>query len=518
MNLGRDDLQARIERHTNLGHIKQNKAFLRQVDLACKSPGITLAQAAGKKSNKCMPDLISLYRFENNDISISQLRSIRREVVLESIPIGSEVIVAHDVSQLDYTRHKSKKDRRLIGDHIGQGYEYALCLAINPTTDGIIGVLHETIINDKGPDDVGQMDYKCEAYLSEFSKEEREKICTNHRHQMAVHVNGLAPKLAGRNAIHVADREFDDVWVLSRCIQTGSNFVIRATGARNVQVPQYDWLPKSALTNKQAGHACQDGWACADLRQVVPAVPLRPYKSLPVDSRNRVTDSASSVRTVDLSIGACKIRLYRDAKRNKKYLKTPAAADVNMVVIRETNPAAGFTALRWVLFTSLPVDSEWEQNRVGHYYELRWKIETYFRLLKSGYHIEAYRQDSAEKIAKLMIVLSLAAMVIINLKNALGLPAGGRLNDQQYRRLKKAIAVIQDPNLDDPSLSLELRLFALILILGGWLGRRTDPIGPGKLMQGAMLLLTAIQTRQFATLLEEAVQNPQAVRNLLGCY
>ncbi|MEW6234635.1 MAG: hypothetical protein AB1656_04550 [Candidatus Omnitrophota bacterium] len=69
-------------------------------------------QAAGQGDHP-WPDLISLYRFADNDrISIRDLRTIRAQMVCDILPPQSDVMVAHDVSVLDFSHQNAKTDRR----------------------------------------------------------------------------------------------------------------------------------------------------------------------------------------------------------------------------------------------------------------------------------------------------------------------------------------------------------------------------------------------------------------------
>ncbi len=61
--------------------------------------------------------------------------------------------------------------------------------------------------------------------------------------------------------------------------------------------------------------------------------------------------------------------------------------------------------------TNLPegVTSE----RIAQWYVWRWKVESYFKLLKSsGQNLEHWQQESAEAIAKRLLVTAMAAVVI----------------------------------------------------------------------------------------------------------
>ena len=514
MSLTRDSLLERLEHYTELGHAKRNAAFVRQVSLACSCPVTSLAQAAGQASNSPMADLMSLYRFVDNDkIPIRQLREIRSKVVLESVSAEEELLIVHDVTQLDYTRQNIKQDRRLIGDHRGQGYEYFPCVAVESGSGRVVGVVHDTVVNKDGPDDRDVMDYHYEPLFADFSRKEKKRLCENHRHQMAVHIQGLSNRLKGRSVIHVADCEFDDIFILDRCVNNQTHFVIRSAASRNVQTPNRAWIPAQALTSKQGGHLVEEGWVCVNLQRLIDHVPMQPYKVLALDSRSRVTDDVSAARFANLSIGTCRLRLYRDAKRNQRYFRPPRPVDVSMVVIRELAiPPSGENSLCWVLLTTLPVETFAQMAHVGRIYELRWKIEDFFRLLKSGYHIEFCRMDSADKIAKLLVALTLASMVVLKLKAAVGLPAAGRLRPADYLRIKNAMSQLNNPEID-----LNLRLFAFVAKRGGWRARKTDPIGPAILMRGILVVLSTFDAlAQYSELLEEARRNPKALENLFA--
>jgi len=507
-----DDLLGTLQQHVNLGHAKRDQAFLRQVAMACSSPGTSAPQAAGKAAEKVpLADAMSLYRFVGNDkASLAELRIARARTVLDGIEPGSDLLVVHDMSLMDYSGHNSKLDRRPIGDHKGMGYEYVACLAVDPQRSAVLGVVHDTVINIDGPDDRDVMDYDYEPLFAGFSPEEKQRLCANHRHQMAVHVNGTAAMLTPWHVIHVADCEFDDVFLLDRCRQNGRDFVIRSSANRNVQVPQYDWVPDSALAGKHGGHPLQPGHVCVDVKRLIEHVPLQPHKVLPVDAFNRVVDKASAKRMATLSIGTFTARLYRRAKRNKKHFRPPNPVDVNFVVIREADPPAGCKALCWVLLTSLPVDTYEQLAYVGHCYELRWSVEAFFRLLKSGYRILYSRLDNAQKIAKNLVIITIAAMTVLHLKRQLGLPSKGRLPDEHYDRVRTALV---EP--DNQDIDLDLRLLAFIAKTGGWLGRRRDPIGPTILMRGMLHLLAVLDTAaRYGPLIEEALKNPEVLRRL----
>ena len=503
-----EEILSKMKRHADLGHSKRTGSLLRQLKILFSSPGTSPTQAAGRAPSP-VAQMASLYRFlDNPSISVAALRKIRAQAVLDTIPPDSEVLIVHDVTLLDYCTHTTKTDRRPIGDGKGLGYEYASCAAVEPVSRRFLGIIHDTLISSNGPDDQKTMKYDYEPLFSHFSESEKARLRVNHRHQMAVHVNGLESQLGERHVIHVGDREFDDIFLLAQCLKNNHDFVIRSTALRNVQIPNAPWIPPEALTRQQGGGAPPEGWVCVNLTRLIHEVPPRPYKTLHLDARGRVTDSRTAHRSATLHIGACRVRLYRRAKRNTRYHKPPNPVELSMVIIRECDPPQGLEPLLWVLFTSLPVDTDEQLGRVGTIYECRWIIEEFHRLLKSGYKIEQMRMDNADKIAKLLILFSVAAMTLGHMKSRLGLPRGGYLDDEQYQRVKKAM---KEP--DNTAIDIELRLFAFIAKLGGWLGRRRDPIGPTVLMRGLLQVLAILDALEhYEAFFKEVIRKRQKLK------
>ncbi|WDE98676.1 transposase [Lentisphaera profundi] len=251
----------------------------------------------------------------------------------------------------------------------------------------------------------------------------------------------------------------------------------------------------------------KDGYVCTKISELIKYIPLSPYKELPLDGRGRVTEQINAKRNAQLHIGSVPISLYRQAKRNHKYIKTPQAVDVNLVVIKELNPPEGEEPLLWILFTNRDVDTLEKMTYIGKIYELRWKIEEFFRLLKTTYKLEQARYNSASKVARYLVLITIAAQMTMKLRSLAGISQSASLDDEEYHKVKEAM---KHPN--DDKIDINLRLFALIARRGGWLGRRRDPIGSTILSRGMMDVLTVLQFQQeHKDLLNELQNNPQNI-------
>ncbi len=198
----------------------------------------------------------------------------------------------------------------------------------------------------------------CQYGFSLFRKciEERQRLLLNHRHQLATHIRYLATQAPDRHLTHVADREFDDVLAMAAAREVGAGFVFRCLGNRNVRLETGEDV---------------------DMASLIASLPMRPYKSLGLDARGHVAYGKNRPKRVaSLSIGACRVFFFRPCTRGeRRNITLEEPLGVHLVVIRELEAPDGEKPLCWLLFTSLPIDTQERQARAAAYYEQRWRIE-----------------------------------------------------------------------------------------------------------------------------------------------
>lgn len=74
------------------------------------------------------------------------------------------------------------------------------------------------------------------------------------------------------------------------------------------------------------------------------------------------------------------------------------------VLLTEIDPPDGAKPLRWVLLTTVPIESRKQALRCLRWYTRRWRIEEWHRVLKSGCRIEAHQHQSAAKLARAIAI------------------------------------------------------------------------------------------------------------------
>src|SRR3990170_3205056 len=96
-----------------------------------------------------------------------------------------------------------------------------------------------------------------------------------------------------------------------------------------------------------------------------------------------------------------KVTLAAPATAQTRHLP---ALEIYALLVFEPHPPKGAKALRWVLLTTLPIDSRKQALRCLRWYTLRWRIEEWHRVLKSGCRIESHQHHSAEKLARAIAI------------------------------------------------------------------------------------------------------------------
>jgi len=85
------------------------------------------------------------------------------------------------------------------------------------------------------------------------------------------------------------------------------------------------------------------------------------------------------------------------------------AVTVNVVLVRETGPPADDKAVEWQLLTSLPIEEIDQVRQVIQYYCVRWMIEVFFRVLKSGCRVEKRRFEHLDRLLPCLAVYLIVA-------------------------------------------------------------------------------------------------------------
>jgi len=177
-------------------------------------------------------------------------------------------------------------------------------------------------------------------------------------------------------------------------------------------------------------------------------------------------------RTAEVAVRYRKIEL-----RPPPYHRDTEPIALWILHLREEEPPAGAKPLEWFLLTTMEITSPEQAQRLVGWYCLRWRIEDWHRVLKTGCTIEELGHKTAERLKRAIAISAVIAWRIM-LMTLLGretpdLPASVFFSDLELEVLEAFAKTRRDLKHLKPA----TRLYDAVLVvakLGGYLGRKND--------------------------------------------
>jgi hypothetical protein len=122
-------------------------------------------------------------------------------------------------------------------------------------------------------------------------------------------------------------------------------------------------------------------------------------------------------RTAKLGIAFGALRMPTP-KLQSAFVKQVKPATILMWVVwvREVDVPDEVKAIEWVLYTSLPVESFEDAMAIVGYYEKRWLIEEWHKVLKTGFQVERRQLKTCDRLEAMMGLMSVEAVRLFQLK------------------------------------------------------------------------------------------------------
>jgi hypothetical protein len=205
-----------------------------------------------------------------------------------------------------------------------------------------------------------------------------------------------------------------------------------------------------------------------------------------VDVRNKKGDVSQAV----LELRYRRIRVLPPIGKQKLY----PALTLTVLHASERDPPKGREPIVWKLVTDLPVRSRADAIEKLNWYAMRWKIETFHKILKSGFKAEEIKLRAAERIVNMVAILCLLGwrmfwMTMLNRAEPDPSPEIALTPTEIYLLDQ----LVPDPRRDS---AVENRLsvyLTKLARLGGYLARAKDPPPGNTVMWRGLTRLTDIQ-------------------------
>jgi hypothetical protein len=285
-------------------------------------------------------------------------------------------------------------------------------------------------------------------------------------------VREVAEEVPGVRCILVADSESDIYEVLAE--DRGSvnpvDWVIRACYDRSLRVGDED---------EAAGHLRAGAAAAAVL--FTREITVRAHRPKTACEKRRRRKGRAARKAV-VEVRAARVEL-RPPWRPDRGLRPVCA---NVVQVREVDPPAGEEAVEWLLITTLPIDTIENVRAIIQYYTIRWMMELFFRVLKSGCRVQQRRFEHVDRekrfIAVALVVAWRVLMVCRLGRSCPDLDCEAIFEPSEWKSVYVAVHQCAPPE-RPPRLGEMIRLIAR---LGGYVDtpKRKDPPGPQTLWLG----------------------------------
>lgn len=331
---------------------------------------------------RCPPSAASSFavtqgatRFLNNEaVTLADLVQPLREVARERVALQQApfVLLVHDWSKLCFNHPNIQQDVVQLTHETDIGYDLSCALVVS-ADDGV-------------PIAPGEMHLRtAEGMLSTRTPAPEE---SHHLEQVLPTMQASASWGLARPLLHVIDREADSVDHYRQWAADGHRFLVRADDRR------VSWEGESIRLAQIVGRLKR--------RRAFTCQGTASYQG----------------KKAQLWVAETSVVLDRPARKTvgqRKVQKSGPPIGLRLIVVQLRN-GAGKVLAQWLLLTNAP--PEWaDAAKLAWCYYWRWRIESYFKLLKShGQQLEHWLQRTAPALARRMLVASMACVVVWQLQ------------------------------------------------------------------------------------------------------
>lgn len=306
--------------------------------------------------------------------------------------MGDPILVLHDTTELDFTKHESLQNLGQIGCGTRKGYITHNSLAVHSVTREPIGLLNQLLHRREKVS-------KSETRAQRRKRKSRESL---------LWLKGTEPLPASWQLVDVCDRGADTFEFIEHELASGRRFVIRSSHNRRIYIghDEPDQCVTSNLHTYMKSLPAQGSWQL----EVTSKNELRrgrgKQKKKRVQRRSRTANMAVSYAPIQVRMSKCK------GSNNVQPLTVWA------IRVWEVDPPEGQERLDWILLTNEPVDCFTAAYRVVGWYECRWIVEEFHKGMKTGCQVESPQFTSEDRLKPAIALLSIVALTLLQLRDA----------------------------------------------------------------------------------------------------
>ena len=338
------------------------------------------------KDSEQFSQVQAAWRFLNNDnVSTDALF----EPIMDALRIGVKkqcskfVLAMTDWSHIDYKHHDSKKE--LISENrkdngVKKGLDLQTTLAVSDVTGEPIAPIAHNLKTTK-------------KFYSTYN--DAIKLGTTHLEELSARAEWIASNLqTEKKIVHIVDRESDSVAFMRDLSKIDALFLLRVKNNSKL------YLPKEKIDIKQG--------------ELADKLPLG----------TKVQEIKYRKKNVSIYVNECDVEVRRDATKfitqkdgKRKLQKTSGDAIKARFVVERLVDKNQQVVAQWLLVTNI-LDKSVTAETLATWYYYRWKIESYFKLLKSsGFNMEEWQQREPIALFRRLLVVSYSCVLVWKIAN-----------------------------------------------------------------------------------------------------
>lgn len=394
---------------------------------------LTCPEKSLPKQNTKWSDLKAAYRLFDNERVTFDAVAEQHWKKTKTTNRGRHLLIS-DTTDIDHFSHPATTGLGQLGKGDGWGMQLHSCLVYSCNDKQIAGQAGALI------------NYRTKVTKRETRMQVLRRVRESEVWGNLVDQVGSAPD--GSQWIHVFDRGGDNFEAMCHICLAGCDWVIRAAK-----------LNRNVITESGETKSLKDALEASELRG-----------SYELNLRSRPGVKA---RTANIDVSVVRVT-FPIPRHHSPWVKKCGITEIamNVVVVEEANPPKGVPVVRWVLLTSLPVNSFDDAWQVIEDYENRWLIEEYHKVIKSGCSVEMHALRTGDRLEPLIGLIGVIGIRLFQLKLI------GRYNRKAKAKSHVPSTWLKVLKLAKPKLTITdmtvYEFFRELAKMGGFLARKGD--------------------------------------------
>jgi hypothetical protein len=369
---------------TDLGDQRLNKRLSKIIERFTDSPVSPINQACDDWS-----ETKAAYRFFRNDkVKYQEIAKGHQQATTCRADSLKTILAVQDTTYFTYTHPKTKGLCKLTKNRGKHKEEVpVLGLVMHSTLavdcDGLpLGVCNQQIYS-RPP--VSEKVKKLKKISHNTAVATKEK--DNYRWIKALEETVKTFSGRSENVITICDREADMYDFFLRSKELNTQLLVRACQNRKV--------------NKKTPYSEKTG---QKLWELLKGKEVKGKITVDIPKRDKFPS-----RKAECKVKYSEFTMNHPVNHFEKHTKNLPNIQLNAIYVYEEKKEESDDAIEWMLLTTLPVESIDQALEIIQWYCLRWRIETWHKILKSGLRVEDCRLSTSQRLIRYLAVMSIVA-------------------------------------------------------------------------------------------------------------